>query len=95
MSKKKLTKAEKEECSFNEFGVWSYTNDQEGREYSPPKFSLKPIPPDYWHDLPRVITPAQWERAETNGRNALSRLWENGHIGYEEYNRRVKKRDAL
>jgi len=98
MKKKKtgrMTKADKEACEFDEFGVWGFANPQEGRECEPPSFKLNPLPPTYWHDLPPLITPAQWERAEVNGMNALNRLYENGHIGYEEKEFRQRKRRAL
>jgi len=95
MKRKKLTKAEREACEFDEFGVWGYTNKEGHREYEPPSFKLNPLPPAYWHDLPPLITPAQWHRAEVNGMNALNRLYENGHITYEEKERKLKKRLAL
>jgi len=91
----KMTKADREACEFDEFGVWGFTNKQEGREYVPPSFTLNPLPPTYWHELPPLITPAQHERAEVNRLNAISILYEDGKISYEEKEFRQKKRRAL
>jgi len=91
----KLTKVQRDACEFDEFGVWGFTNDGDREDYVPPSFSLNPLPPTYWHELPPLITPAQWERTEVNRLNALNKLYENGHIGYDEKEFRSKKRLAL
>jgi len=95
--KGKVTKACREEEEFGKFGTWGFTYPQgdDPEEYVPREYALGPLAPDYWHELPKLITPAQWEQAEVNRLNALGRLYENGHITWTEKEFRAKKRQAL
>lgn len=92
-----LTKSCRALEEFGKFGSWGFTYPQgeDDEEYVPRKYSLKPLSPDYWHELPKMITPAQWARAEVNRLNAIHILEENGHISREEANFREKNEASL
>jgi len=89
----KLTKAEKNRCEFDSFGVWTWSHPEEHPDdsFEPPAFVLKPLSPLHWHGLEKLVTPEQWVRAERNRLQALERLYENGYIGYEEKEMRKQK----